>query len=98
MYHVTEMCRFMLGGSGVGRWNSLEESPFANVSSVHEPVFWFPGVNISQVAVHIKDMAELPAKLRAIPAGDVQRMQAALAKAEPLFRYRCSNGSPKATD
>ena len=73
----------------MGRWNNIEESPFNNATSVFEPMFWFPEVNISQVAIDIKDIAELPAKLRAIPAADIQRMQSSLAEAQPFFRYRC---------
>ena len=82
-------CRFLYGGRGVGRWSDLGESPFSNATSVFEPIFWFPEVNVSQVAIDVEDIAELPAKLRAIPAVDIQRMQSHLAQAQPSFRYRC---------
>ena len=72
----------------MGEWSTLEDSPCSNASSVFEPIFWFPEVNTSQVAIHIKDMADLPAKLRAIPAADILRMQSNLAEAQPFFRYR----------
>ena len=81
-------CRFLYGGRWVGKWSTLEASPFSNASSVFDPMYWFPEVNTSQVAIDIKDIAELPAKLRAIPAADVQRMQSNLAEAQPFFRYR----------
>ena len=86
-------CRFLYGGQGVGRWNSVQDSPFSNATSVFEPIFWFPEVNISQVAIDIKDIAELPARLRAIPAADIRRMQGSLAEAQPFFRYRCVHGA-----
>ena len=88
------ICRFLDGGAGVGKWSNLQESPFDNATSVFEPIFWFPEVNISQVAIDIDDMAELPAKLRAIPAADVRRMQSSLAEAQPFFRYRCGSAAP----
>ena len=72
----------------MGKWDSIEESPFSNASSVFDPIFWFPEVNISQVAIDIKDIANLPAKLRAIPAADIQSMQTHLAEAQPFFRYK----------
>ncbi len=56
-------------------------------------MFWFPDVNISQVALEAKDMAELSSKLRAIPAVEVLRMQASLAEAQPFFRYRSAQQS-----
>ena len=74
-------------------WDKLEVTPFSNASSVFDPVFWFPNVNISQVALDAKDMAELPARLRAIPAAEVRRMQAHLAEAQPFFRYRWAQQS-----
>ena len=88
--HIQSCCRFLYGGQGIGVWDKLDVTPFSNASSVFDPVFWFPDVNISQVALDVKDMAELPARLRAIPAAEVRCMQAHLAEAQPFFRYRCA--------
>ncbi len=81
-------CSVLYGGMGVGLWNSLKESPYNASTHIYDPLFWFSRVNVSEVAMHIEDLAHLPGKLRALPDKAVQRMQAALHKAQPLFRYR----------
>lgn len=82
------LCSVLYGGMGVGVWNSLKESPYNATKHIFDPVFWFSRVNVSEVAMHMEDLAQLPGKLRALPDQAVQRMQAALHQAQPLFRYR----------
>ena len=81
----------LYGGMGVGVWNSLGESPYNAIRSIYDPVFWFTRVNVSEVAMHVEDLAQLPGKLSALPDQTVQRMQAALQQAQPLFRYRSAH-------
>lgn len=82
------MCRNLYGGMEVGKWGSLEDSPHQAVSNVYDPSFWFPAVNVSEVAIPVDDLAQLPEELRRLPEADVRRRQSCLAEAQPLFRYR----------
>ena len=82
------MCRHLYGGMDIGKWASLEASPHKAVVNVYDPSFWFPAINISEVAILVDDLAQLPEKLRALPEADVRHRQRRLAEAQPLFRYR----------
>ena len=82
------MCRTLYGGKDIGIWASLEASPHEAVSNVYDPIFWFPAVDISEMAIPVDDLAQLPEKLRGLPEADVRHRQARLAEAQPLFRYR----------
>ena len=81
-------CRNLYGGMDIGRWTSLEASPHKAVINVYDPIFWFPAFNVSEVAIPVDDLAQLPEKLKELPEEDVRRRQARLAEAQPLFRYR----------
>lgn len=73
---------------GVGVWQTLEESPYDHASSNYDPIFWFPAVNVSSVAIHVEGLSQLPKILNDLPDEEVQRMQSALANTHPLFSYR----------
>ena len=81
-------CRYLYGGHEIGDYTSLEDSPYERASGVYDPVFWFPALNVSEVAMTLENLEQLPEKLRGLPEEEVQRKQARLAEAQPLFRYR----------
>lgn len=81
-------CRNLYGGMGVGEWQSLEESPYDHASSNYDPIFWFLAVNASGVAIHVESLSQLPKILNELPNEELQRMQSAMAEAQPLLRYR----------
>ncbi len=81
-------CRNLYGGADIGKWDTLEASPHEAVSNVYDPIFWFPAINVSEVAISVEDLGQVPEKLRGLPEEDVWRRQARLAEAQPLFRYR----------
>ena len=76
---------------GVGEWQSLEASPYDHASSNYDPIFWFPAINVSGVAINIEALSQLPEILNGLPNEEVQRKQSALAEAQPLFRYRSAS-------